>query len=415
MTRILRFTIPLLCFLSSTLFSQTGPNPQSPGANTDPIADIIATVSDSAIAADVGGLEAFGTRYALYANRHAVAEWIKQRFLDAGVADVRIDSFQESSYGTWQKNVIATIHGTSTGGEQLLIGAHYDSQSSFVQIAPGADDNASGTAGIIEMARVLRKSNYTPRATIIFVAFAAEEIGLLGSYDYADKAMVAGDNILLMQNYDMIAYRNPAQPDRHVAINVYSMAREEAVLDSTLMRTYTTLTPHLTTVNITRSDSWPFALRFFKPIFIIEDENDFNPRYHSPRDSSVYLDFSYAAEIIQSGIALTLTIDGTITKTEEVLDVPAIWGLEQNYPNPFNPTTEIRYSLQKEGRVRLRIHSVLGEVVAELVDRYVSAGMHTVSWSPNTASGVYYYTIEVTPSSPGGRVYRETKKMLFVQ
>jgi len=383
---------------------------------SDFIRDALQHVSDTAIASDVRYLESFGTRYAEFAHRLTVAEWIRQRFADVGISDADTMGFVEQTHYTWQRNVVATLPGTSAGNEELVIGAHYDSQSSNILFAPGADDNASGVAGIIEIARILRLVEYQPRATIRFVAFAAEELGLHGGHDYAEKAFISGQNILLMQNYDMIGYRNQAESDRNVAINEYQTALEEADLMSSLMQTYTTLTPHKTSANITRSDSWPFVLRFFKAVFVIEDENDFNPRYHSPSDSSSYLDFAYAAEIIQSAIALTLTIDGRITDISDETNVgPEDWKLGQNFPNPFNPSTEIRYTIPVNARVRVWVHSILGEEIAELDNRERSAGTHTVRWVPNMPSGVYYYTIAAVSEEEGWAPFRETKKMLLIR
>ena len=358
--------------------------------NRNQIATMVQAVSDKAIAGIVRHLESYGTRYALYENRHQVAEWIRDKFLALGLTDVEIDSFQEPSYGLWQKNVIATMPGTVGTGE-LILGAHYDSQSDVTAVAPGADDNASGTAGILEVARVLRISNYQPHATIRFIAFGAEELGLLGSYDYADKALQRQQNILLMQNYDMIGYRTAAQGDWNVDINMYWAAHSEALTDSALMRTYTILTPRLATSQITRSDSWPFALRLYKAIFPIEHEFDFNPHYHSPFDSSTSIDFAYAAEIVKSAVALTLTMDATVTNVEgHEDDLPKTVRLEPNVPNPFNPSTKVAYWIPDKRHVRLSVFDILGREVAVLVDEQKNAGNYTVTWfAQNVSSGVY--------------------------
>ena len=378
--------------------------------------ETIGHVSDSLIAADVKSLEAWGTRHALAQNRFAIAEWIRQRFIDVGVSNVDTLGFMDTVSTTWQRNVVATIAGSSPGGEELLIGAHYDSQSSDNLRAPGADDNASGVAGILEIARVLRHVDYRPKATIRFIAFAAEELGLRGSAAYAEKALRSGSQILLMQNYDMIAYRDPAYEDRNVAINQYRQALDIGALMESLMQTYTTLTPHRTSVNATRSDSHSFDALSFRAVFMIEDENDFNPRYHSPQDSSTYLDFGYAREIVQAGIALTLTVDGQITHAGPYADEsPQEWSLEQNYPNPFNPSTRITYTLAADSHVRLRVYSLLGEEVARLEDGFVAAGTHSAVWIPTEPSGVYLCTFELIPAQSNERPAGKSMKMVLVR
>jgi hypothetical protein len=173
---------------------------------------------------------------------------------------------------------------------------------------------------------------------------------------------------------------------------MYWAAHSEAILDSVLMRTYTTLTPRIVTSQITRSDSWPFALRGFKAIFAIEDEGDFNPHYHQPLDSSIYLDFTYAKEIVQSAVALTLTIDATVTSVgEQSSDVPLTTSLTQNYPNPFNPETRIGFTLASRQYVRITVFDVLGREVAILLDGVAEAGSHTVRWDAKASpAGTYF-------------------------
>ena len=71
---------------------------------------------------------------------------------------------------------------------------------------PGANDNASGVAAALELARVMRKNNFSPRNTIEFIAFGAEELGLYGSKAYAAQANGSSKKIKMMLNNDMIAY-----------------------------------------------------------------------------------------------------------------------------------------------------------------------------------------------------------------
>ncbi len=79
---------------------------------------------------------------------------------------------------------------------------------------PGANDNASGVATTLEIARVMKKNNYLPEGTIKFIAFAGEELGLFGSYNYAGKAKENNEKIKMMLNNDMVAYQ--PSPDRKV-------------------------------------------------------------------------------------------------------------------------------------------------------------------------------------------------------
>lgn len=114
---------------------------------------------------------------------------------------------------TLQHNVVGIINGTEQNTPALLIGAHYDSRTNDLNdatVGPGADDNGSGTAALIEMARIL--SQRRPRTTMIFVAFAAEEVGRQGSIAfYRDYVQAFGINIRLMINIDTIGSNNDSR------------------------------------------------------------------------------------------------------------------------------------------------------------------------------------------------------------
>jgi Secretion system C-terminal sorting domain len=96
-------------------------------------------------------------------------------------------------------------------------------------------------------------------------------------------------------------------------------------------------------------------------------------------------------------------------------DLPAQFSLDQNYPNPFNPSTTIRYSLPTRSSVRIVITNTLGQQVAVLENGERGAGYHEVEWSPNVASGIYFYRIvAMSVTDPSSR-FAHAKKMLFLK
>ncbi len=105
------------------------------------------------------------------------------------------------SYPSTSQNVIGTLTGLQPGQGIVYIGGHYDSVSAGV----GANDDASGTAGMLEAARVLATNGHRTKATLKFIAFGAEEAGLVGSFEYVnanfDEVSTKG---LGMINLDMI-------------------------------------------------------------------------------------------------------------------------------------------------------------------------------------------------------------------
>lgn len=111
-------------------------------------------------------------------------------------------------------NVIATLKGTNPNDDRIfVISGHMDSRNKDVMdadgIAPGANDDGSGTAAVIETARILAKKQFS--ATILFVAFTGEELGLKGATYLADKAKEMGWNIAGVLNNDIVGNSNSSE------------------------------------------------------------------------------------------------------------------------------------------------------------------------------------------------------------
>jgi hypothetical protein len=111
------------------------------------------------------------------------------------------------------KNVVATLEGQGPSAtEAIVIGAHYDhlGKSRLATLDPsrtvhnGADDNASGTAVLLEVGRQLAARRRPPARTLVFIAFTAEEIGLVGSEYYAQHPLVPLEQTIAMLNLDMV-------------------------------------------------------------------------------------------------------------------------------------------------------------------------------------------------------------------
>ena len=111
------------------------------------------------------------------------------------------------------RNVIGLLKGDGSTEDTLVLGAHYDHlgkvpqqfdrKDNTPQIHNGADDNASGTAGVIELARILGHERGL-RRSLLFIAFSAEELGLLGSEHFVDHPTIDLKSIRAMFNFDMI-------------------------------------------------------------------------------------------------------------------------------------------------------------------------------------------------------------------
>ncbi|MFA6469737.1 MAG: T9SS type A sorting domain-containing protein [Bacteroidota bacterium] len=89
--------------------------------------------------------------------------------------------------------------------------------------------------------------------------------------------------------------------------------------------------------------------------------------------------------------------------------------LEQNYPNPFNPSTTIRYAIPSASKVTLKVFNILGQQIAELVNTVQTAGRYESLWSPNVASGMYFYKIEAVSTSDPNERFTQLKKMVLLK
>jgi hypothetical protein len=272
--------------------------------NDSLITQITSSVNSDSVRFFIQSLQNFQTRFLFANTRDAVAEWLKNQFMHMGFADVEIDSFQYQ--GTWQKNVVATLPGIYEPQVYNIVGGHHDSYSSGdpMVFAPGADDNASGTAAVLEIARVIKANNYQPESTIKFITFAAEEYGLWGSVDYAQKALNAGMNIKIMINHDMISHTYYPAAQSEVDINRYTGFDYLRDLAFYCIENYSILAPSNGSLNSAGSDSYSFWERGFPSVYF--EETNFSPFYHSPADTIGNYSMDYCAEVIKSSCATLL-------------------------------------------------------------------------------------------------------------
>jgi len=273
--------------------------------NDPEILDIVTAVNKDSIAFFIQSLQNFQTRFLLANNRDSVASWIKYQFMRFGFSDVVLDSFQYQN--TWQKNVVATLPGSLMPDRVLVYGGHHDSYSSGSPsvFAPGADDNASGTAAVLEMARVMKLKNYQPECTIKFITFAAEEYGLWGSKHFADNAFASGMDIRIMINHDMISHKYPGS-QYFVDLNFYTGSEAYATLAQSLSG-YGNVIISNGSLNSSGSDSYSFWQRGFNTIYF--EESDFSPYYHSPQDVISNYDMEYCSRVIKSSGALLIAVN----------------------------------------------------------------------------------------------------------
>ncbi len=186
-------------------------------------------------------------------------------------------------------NIVGTIPGSATPDKEVVLVAHYDSYSNNLMVsAPGANDNASGTAAVLEGLRVCLPYRFA--CTLRFVAVSGEELGMYGSQHYVARVVSEGRNIVAAVNADMIGYPTTADTARLVAS---SYLTRNWLLDSSVVysqRYGLGLTAVTLVDNTGASDYGPFAVAGYPTLDIAEGTaNEIwggaDPYYHKTTDT----------------------------------------------------------------------------------------------------------------------------------
>ncbi len=271
-------------------------------ARRDGVIDLIVGAVDvSRLLASVRNLQGPGTRYASTSGCEAAGDLIFRRFQALGLATSFEPFTFRSVYAT--RNVVAEKRGTVEPGEIVIVCGHYDSTSpaeTRETLAPGADDNASGTAAVMEAARLLAPHAFD--FTVRFVAFSAEEWGLYGAAYHAARARAAGERIIGVINLDMIGYADASPEDLEIFANEGSDWLADRLRAAAA--TYTDQpTRKIIDASATYSDHSAFWDRGYSAILAIEDSPLHNPYYHRTTDVVETLDPAFFAASTRTALA----------------------------------------------------------------------------------------------------------------
>ncbi len=278
----------------------------------DEFLDIVHRVRRDSIAANIQHLQDYGTRYASTPQCLAAGKWLLERLWNYGYPDTVLKRITvDKDITIAQGNVIASKPGSTRPEFRILVGGHYDSIVSGGSVpatkkAPGADDNASGTAAALEVARLL--ANVDLDATVEFVLFTAEELGLLGSLDFV--TVLAREEVptesLFFINMDMVGNSDVLPWRTRIYYNETSEAL--AGLIQGVGEAYTRTTPVLLG-SMGSSDHVPFWSLGYPAVFL--HEYDFSPVYHTVDDLLINLEMDYEAEVVKMVLATVLHL-GTL-------------------------------------------------------------------------------------------------------
>lgn len=351
------------------------------GAQNPWIQPIVQSVSGDSLFATIADLQAMDRVNT--SNSLLPAQYLKQRLSGYDMDTVFFHFYKPNT----PPNVVAIRYGTQDPNEYWIMGGHYDA----VVPNAGADDNASGTAAVVEMARVIKE--YEIEKSLILVLFSAEEVGLWGSKAFADSALgvisIAG-----MINLDMIAYSHNLE-DSSVSVGWKYFA-------DNLMQDFITATgqyvPELhiqqdsTSGILNASDHASFWSHLIPAIFLIENLDrwggTFNPWYHQYADTigkganSKWL----AERITQSAIATLLweTDPFSTISIPEPDPVPEILSF---YPNPSLHTITLRSSSQNGETIGISLFGPSGACLFT-ADGLQPGSEVDVSWLPKGVYGI---------------------------
>ena len=286
--------------------------------------DLVDSVSGERIMGTIQDLQAFGSRALHLHSANDAAAYILEEFEGMGL-QASCQQFTTLNYTSF--NVVAQLEGSSEDAGFLLVGAHYDSvnseaqdyASSLVAEAPGADDDASGVAAMLEIASVLADSK--PELGIKFVAFGAEELtydnlgGLAGSRAFVESEVEAGVEYIGALVLDMIGYQGSSDEHAVLITNSGSDPVPEAFTRATAEHDLGLEVEVVIDATIHFSDHYSFWEAGYPCTMAFESipqsyEYEFNPYYHSSEDVIVHLSEGQIENVTKATVGALVDLAG---------------------------------------------------------------------------------------------------------
>jgi hypothetical protein len=265
------------------------------------------------------------------------ADYISERLNQYGV------NVTNQVYSAEGRNVIASQTGMTHPDSIVIVCAHYDAVAAYC-----ADDNASGTAAVLEVARIL--SNYKFDLTIVYALWDEEEIGILGSKYYAEQAVENQQKIAGVINLEMLGYDGNSDNifDIHTNNDTHSLKLKDSII--TIISKYNlTLAPNVINPGNTESDHSSFWNEGYGAIAYGESfwGGDPNPNFHTANDRIDLFNLTYFEELSKLSVGITSTIAipfNNFTSTyKNRYDLTEVVNI---YPNPT--TSEFYLTYPKE-------------------------------------------------------------------
>ena len=292
----------------TVVFDQRTARPRDAAAPVETLRAPLEQLSRTDFEQDLGTLASLRTRHSTSTEFAGALDWARDRLEDLGYAT----HFQGVAVpGGMTRNLVADRPGQGTDREMVLVTAHLDSVNiqGAAAPAPGADDNASGSAGVLAIGRAL--ANRPARHDLRLILFGGEEQGLFGSLHYvggpdgAERARISA-----VVNMDMIACKNTSD----ATVLLEGAAVSQAVIDALadIAQAHTTLAVQ-TSLQPFNSDHVPFIDAGIPAVLTIEGADSANANVHTEHDTLDTLDLDLALEILRMNLVFVAqTLDGDI-------------------------------------------------------------------------------------------------------
>lgn len=296
--------------------------------------ELVASVDVDSIRGTIEALEAFGSReFHLESSRQA-AEYLRTEFEGMGV-EVEMQTFTVGDAEV--SNVVATIDGSDGDAGTYLFGAHYDSENRDVNnlsaaenlTAPGADDDASGVAAVLEIARVLAGSGFP--GTVRFVMFGAEEMGYdnsggcRGSEYFVTQEVAAGRNYSGTAILDMIGYQGSIDNKTTLVLNTVEQSLTGSTQEAVGTFGIDLEVDVLVVPQLTYSDHGSFWEAGIPSMLVIEELDGsyfpLNPYYHTSYDTTDTLSLGQVVAVTQALLGGLLLLEDECAEVEDRSDL----------------------------------------------------------------------------------------------
>lgn len=323
---------------------------------------------------------------------HRVSNWgndLAAEYLDETMQGFGYETTIQD-YAAKGKNVYAIKEGSLHPDAYYIICAHYDAVDYYC-----ADDNGSGSAAVLEAARIFKNMSF--EYSIIFAFWDEEELGLYGSSYFAGNTNL---NILGVINMDMISWDGDGDNEFEIHTKQSMTSDDLGDYIVEINNLYSLpLNPNIENPGTTASDHASFWNNGYSAVLLIEEYygNDFNPYYHSELDRIAILNMPYFHNMakLSIGSLASLAVPDEIISVEENLAVSNID--IYCFPNPTNGNTTISITLKEQTSLKVQLVNSIGKKVKLISDAFHQQGKNQFEFNSSNLSPGLYLIIANSP------------------